>query len=154
MEPLGRMLRRVVNPVSTGLTLWWLGSSRRLVPRPSTAAPQAGTSVGGIATFSSLASPGTWTVPAGRRPGWEWLPEHGAIPNLRTMPRWARVWFRTPFLDRYAYEWMWWHGGWAVLVPADPPPPPDGGVREPRRPLPVEPSGAVHRDLPPSGVSQ
>jgi hypothetical protein len=35
------------------------------------------------------------------------------------MPRWVRLWYRTPFIDRYAYEWMWWHGGWSVLVPAD-----------------------------------
>jgi hypothetical protein len=25
------------------------------------------------------------------------------------------------FLDRYAYDWMWWHGGWNVLVAGEPP---------------------------------
>jgi len=42
-----------------------------------------------------------------------------------------------PFIDRYAYEWMWWHGGWAVLDPGDDPPNGnDGGAgdREPRKP--------------------
>jgi hypothetical protein len=39
----------------------------------------------------------------------------------------------TPLVDRFAYEWMWWHGYWGI--PVDPQnPSPDGGVREPRRP--------------------
>jgi hypothetical protein len=33
------------------------------------------------------------------------------------MPRWVRVWYRVPFIDRYAYVWMWHHGGWDVLPP-------------------------------------
>jgi len=30
----------------------------------------------------------------------------------------------TPFIDRFAYEWMWWRGYWGI--PADQNPPPDG----------------------------
>ncbi|TWP32312.1 hypothetical protein FGL98_24450 [Leekyejoonella antrihumi] len=60
------------------------------------------------------------------------------MPNLHAIPRWARLWYRIPFIDRYAYEWMWWHGGWSVLVPGDSQPlPPTDGVREPRRPTPT-----------------
>ena len=57
------------------------------------------------------------------------------------MPRWGRIWYRTPFIDRYAYEWMWWHAGWSVLVPASEPPPPDSGDREPRTPRQAHPPG-------------
>ncbi len=64
--------------------------------------------------LACVPSPGGWTVPTGRRPGWSWLPEQGARANLRAMPRWVRIWYRLPWLDRYAYSWMWWHGGWAV----------------------------------------
>jgi hypothetical protein len=83
------------------------------------------------------------------RPGWDWLPDHGALPNLRDMPLWVRIWYRTPFIDRYAYEWMWWRGGWSVLVPGQPPPPtePGAGVREPRRPHPTDRSGAVAQEM-------
>ena len=30
------------------------------------------------------------------------------------MPFWLKVWYRTPFLDRGAYVWMWHHGYWWV----------------------------------------
>jgi hypothetical protein len=59
------------------------------------------------------------------------------------MPRWARLWYRTPFIDRYTYEWMWWHGGWSVWAPGDTPPPPDIGVREPRTQMPTDQTGAA-----------
>jgi hypothetical protein len=53
------------------------------------------------------------------------------------MPVWVRIWSMLPVVDRYAYSWMWWHGGWIVPIDdTDPPPPPPAGVREPRRPLP------------------
>lgn len=54
------------------------------------------------------------------------------------MPRLVRLWYHTPFLDRWAYEWMWMRGGWDVEPWLPPDEPPDGGVREPRRPLPPE----------------
>lgn len=137
MPAPGRALRRAVNPISTGLTRWWckIGPLRQVPARPAV------WDVGRYprpASFVGATSPGEWIVPAGRRPGWDWLPEHGAAPNLAAMPRWVRAWYRTPWLDRYAYEWMWWHGGWSVLVPSPPPDPPDGGVHEPRRPLPPD----------------
>lgn len=68
------------------------------------------------------------------------------------MPLWVRLWYMAPLIDRFAYEWMWWHGAWYVYAgPAQPDLPPDpgegpdgegpdGGVRERRRPsgpLPV-----------------
>ena len=141
--PVERRLRHAINLISTGLTTWWLGVGRRQVPPRS--APQSGSSppFRTPRAFFGVPSPGEWVVPDGQRPGWEWLPEHGASPNLRAMPRWVRVWYRIPFIDRYAYEWMWWRGGWAVLVPGEQPPPPDIGVREPRRPLPVVQTGAA-----------
>jgi hypothetical protein len=121
--PVQRWIRRTINPLSTGLTVWWHGAGiRRVPPRPlpidvPSARPR-------LTTYRGVRSPGDWTAPRGLRPGWDWLPEHGAIPRLRAMPRWVRLWYRTPFLDRYAYEWMWWHGGWSVLVPAAPVRPP------------------------------
>jgi hypothetical protein len=121
MGPLERRLRRAINPISTWLTARWLGIGRRQVPpRP---APTWTPISPELHVFRGVPSPGHWVAPAGHRPGWDWLPEHGALPNLRAMPRWVRIWFRTPFIDRYAYEWMWWHGGWSVLVPSDPPAP-------------------------------
>jgi hypothetical protein len=141
MGPIQRRIRQAINPVSTGLTRWWLGIGRRQVPRGRTA---RGTSSLSPRAFRGVPSPGQWIVPTGQRPGWQWLPEYGASPNLRAMPRWVRIWYRTPLIDRYAYEWMWWHGGWDVLVPTDnPEPPPDAGVREPRRPRPAPPAGAA-----------
>ena len=63
------------------------------------------------------------------------------------MPRIVRAWYHTPILDRWAYQWMWMHGGWDV-EPWDPPePPPDSGVREPRRPHPPTDSLRAQRDL-------
>ncbi len=151
MRPFERRLRRTINPVSTGLTGWWLGTRPRQVPpRRVAPPPAAGTTDQGPHTFIGVPSPGHWVAPAAQRPGWDWLPENGALPNLRALPRWVRIWFRTPFIDRYAHAWMWWHGGWAVLVPGDTPPPPDGGVREPRRPSPVDRTGAAQGETEPA----
>lgn len=95
-------------------------------------------------------SPGAWVVPAGQRPGWGWLPEQGALANLRMMPRWVRIWYGLPWIDRYAYSWMWWHGGWAVPVKHSQPPPPASGVREPRRPPPKSPVSTAQLGRPTS----
>jgi hypothetical protein len=119
MGPVQRGIRRAINPISTALTRWWLGMGRRRVPAPAAAGPRPEPTQFRPRAFRGVASPGDWAVPSGLRPGWQWLPEYGAHPNLRAMPRWVRLWYRTPFIDRYAYEWMWWHGGWSVLVPAD-----------------------------------
>ena len=151
MGPVERFVRRALNLISTGLTRWWLGVGLRRVPT-RTGPPSAFPPTGGPRPMVCVPSPGDWVVPAGQRPGWSWLPEQGALPNLRAMPRWVRVWYRTPFIDRYAYAWMWWHGGWAVPVDSEAPePPPDGGVREPRRPLPKAPDGFAYRVEPGSG---
>jgi hypothetical protein len=90
---------------------------------PSSSVP-AGPS---IRVHGAVASPGDWEVPPGARPGGDWLPEPGARPRLRAMPWWVRVWYRTPFLDRCAYQWMWWHGGWGVLTDRTDVPPPAAG---------------------------
>ena len=132
--PVERYVRRKINPLSTGLTSWWHGAGVRRVPERPVPDRQAPPGAPRPRTIFAQPSPGRWTVPPGMRPGWEWLPEHGAWPLLRSMPRWVRVWYRVPFIDRYAYEWMWWHGGWAVLDPGDDPQEEndgDGG-REPR----------------------
>ena len=84
-------------------------------------------------------SPGGWMPPPRSKPGWDWLPPDGGTPDMLGMPRWLRVWYRTPFLDRRAHVYMWQHGYWWVGSPQpDRPEDPDGGagVREPRRPAP------------------
>jgi hypothetical protein len=62
-------------------------------------------------------SPGGWRPPPRSLPGWNWVPPAGAKPRLDIVPRWVRVWYRLPFLDRYAHVWMWWHGAWEVVPP-------------------------------------
>jgi hypothetical protein len=68
-------------------------------------------------------SPGAWQVPAGRKPGWDWLPPAGASARLDRVPRWLRILFWTPLRDRYAHQWMWFRGGWDVD-------PPEGSVAD------------------------
>jgi hypothetical protein len=55
------------------------------------------------------------------------------------MPRWVRIWFLLPFVDRYAHSWMWHRGGWLLQQAAGPSAPPDAGDREPRNPKPPTP---------------
>ena len=142
VSAFGRAIRRVVNPLSTGLTMRWHGAGVRRGPAvpltpPSNdrhAAPyQPPSATAGVCE----ASPGHWIVPAGQRPGWSWLPPQGAIPQLRAVPPWVRVWYRLPLVDRYAYSYMWHHGGWAVLPLAgdDTIPPPAAGQPAPNRPV-------------------
>jgi hypothetical protein len=78
-------------------------------------------------------SPGRWVAPPGTKPGWNWIPDgHGLHPRLSEVPTWVRLWYWTPFVDRWAHVWMWHHGGWSIT----PHPPAGAGVREPRRPRP------------------
>lgn len=65
-------------------------------------------------------SPGGWQPPRDRVPAWNWTPPNGIRPRFDRVPRWVRVWYRTPFIDRYAHAWMWRHGGWDVLPPSRP----------------------------------
>lgn len=47
---------------------------------------------------------GVGTLDAVRLEGWNSIPErYGADFDLRSAPRWLRLWFHTPILDRYAY---------------------------------------------------
>jgi hypothetical protein len=64
-----------------------------------------------------LPSPAGWTPPPGSRPGWEWVPPGGATPRPDLMPRWLKLMYRTPILDRRAHELMWERGGFLVLPP-------------------------------------
>jgi hypothetical protein len=78
----------------------------------------------------SVPSPGGWSAPAKAMPGWRWVPVWGLRSRLDRMPWWVRRWSSVPFLDRYAYVWMWYHGGWDVLPPGvDPEVPSNGAVR-------------------------
>jgi len=65
----------------------------------------------------AMPSPGRWQVPPGVRPAWNWIPPGGIRPRLERVPAWVRLWYRAPVADRYAYGWMWRHGGWDVLPP-------------------------------------
>jgi hypothetical protein len=65
----------------------------------------------------AVPSPGGWVPPPGSRPGWQWAPPDGLVPRLDRVPAWVRLWYRTPFADRYAHAWMWEHGGWDTLPP-------------------------------------
>jgi hypothetical protein len=65
----------------------------------------------------AVPSPGGWRTPATGLAGWSWAPPGGLRPRLDRVPAWVGLWYRTPFVDRYAYAWMWEHGGWDVLPP-------------------------------------
>jgi hypothetical protein len=69
------------------------------------------------AALPRVASPGGWSVPAGVRPAWNWSPPPGIEPRLDRVPLWARLWYGTPLVDRYAHAWLWYHGGWDVIPP-------------------------------------
>src|SRR5690349_24517354 len=86
---------------------------------------------------NGVPSPGGWEAPAATMPGWNWTPPGGLRPRLERVPRWARVSYRLPFIDRYVHVWMWRHGGWDVDAPPDATGPDAAGVREPLRPPPT-----------------
>ncbi len=65
----------------------------------------------------AIPSPGGWAAPSGTLPAWNWLPPEGVVPRVERCPAWVRLWYKTPFADRYAHAWMWHHGGWDVLPP-------------------------------------
>lgn len=89
-------------------------------------------------------SPGGWTVPPGIRPAWNWTPPPGIVSRPDRAPQWARWWYCTPLIDRYAYAWMWWHGAWDVVPPAARAPGRGtAGVRDPRRPVPSSGTSAA-----------
>ena len=92
-------------------------------------------------------SPGAWQPPSGTRPAWDWIPpDHGLEPRLDRVPPWVRIWFRTPFIDRLAYAWMWAHGGWDILPPVEDGPE-ESGAREPLVPKPAPPTLHMMREL-------
>jgi len=71
------------------------------------------------AALPRVASPGGWVAPSGVRPAWNWTPPPGIGLRLDRMPVWARVWYGTPLVDRYAHAWLWHHGGWDVIPPTE-----------------------------------
>lgn len=113
--PLERHIGRMANPFSTALTRWFCGMGHRRQADVRALDVRLSESIYESAEFG-VPSPGL-VVPAGRRPAGRRIPEGRLTPRLHAMPRWVRVWYRTPFIDRYAYSWMWWRGGWDVLVP-------------------------------------
>jgi hypothetical protein len=153
MGPVSRLVRRSLNPLSTGATNRWYGGFR-LAPDPRQRAAARTVPMAahhgepGLRVMHCVSSPGEWAVPVGERPGWSWLPPQGAFARLRSMPGWVRVWSMLPLVDRFAYSWMWWHGGWAVPID-ETEPPSAAGVREPRRPL--SPDARDHTSAPSSG---
>ena len=93
-------------------------------------------------------TPAGWVAPAGTLPAWNWIPAgHGLSPRLDRVPRWVRIWFRTPFIDRYAYVWMWHHGGWDLNSGEAADPGYNAGATLPRSPAPTTPSTSHQRDL-------
>jgi hypothetical protein len=59
-----------------------------------------------------------------RLEGWNQIPEgYGAWFDVASAPLWLRLWFRTPFLDRWAYPRMV-QRGFGFLTP-DPGVPPE-----------------------------
>lgn len=98
-----------------------------------------------MTAFNIEASPGRWDPPPGVRPAWDWTPpEHGLSARLDRVPLWVRVWYSMPLLDRYAYSWMWHHGGWDIVPPLRPGPD-EAGVREPAPPKPSRPTIPLSR---------
>lgn len=76
----------------------------------------AGSGPRSAACSETVPSPGAWQPLPGTRPAWNWIPpEHGLLPRMDRFPWWVRLWYRTPVLDRFAYAWMWDHGGWDVV---------------------------------------
>lgn len=69
------------------------------------------------AALPRVPSPGGWTAPADVRPAWNWTPPPGITPRMDRVPPWVRLWYGTPFADRSAHAWMWYHGGWDVVPP-------------------------------------
>lgn len=151
--------RRLLNPVPTAVTRWcgsrvrrgaqWLTTKGRgLRGRPWPAAEDAS----GAGDDDDNLSPAGWIAPPGVKPAWNWLPpDHGAFVRRDLLPTWVRIWYRLPFIDRYAYVWMWHHGCWE-LTADDPGFDDPAGVREPRRPRPTSPPDAV--GLEPSDLSR
>ena len=133
----------------------WSRRRRRRYPRPKPPRSRrrhnhvaAGRPVAPLTELGRVTSPGGWAAPPGVRPGWNWGPPDGMVPRTDRAPRWVRWWCATPFVDRYAYAWMWWHGAWDVFPPALRGQDGGGtaGVREPRQP--ATPSGAGAAPIP------
>ena len=86
------------------------------------------------------ACPGEWCPPAGCVPAWNWTPPgRGLVARFDRVPVWVHIWYRLPWIDRFAYAWMWRHAGWDIVSTVSPDPRDGSGVREPRRPKPGSP---------------
>ncbi len=96
------------------------GGDRAAAPAEKNAAIRALAIRGQRRQSDAVPSPGGWPAPPGTLPAWDWLPPGGAAPRPTRCPAWVRLWYRTPFADRYAHAWMWRHGGWDVLPPPAP----------------------------------
>jgi hypothetical protein len=63
----------------------------------------------------AVPSPRGWCPPSKVLPAWNWLPPNGLSLRLDRMSWWVNAWYRIPWIDRYAYAYMWNHGGWDTL---------------------------------------
>jgi hypothetical protein len=60
-------------------------------------------------------SPGPWAVPTRKIASLTWAPPGGVVPRLDLVPGWVLRLFYAPFIDRWAFTWMWCHGAFEVL---------------------------------------
>jgi len=74
---------------------------------------------GRVAYVESLRRDGVGTLVAVELEGWNSIPVgYGAQFDLHGAPWWLRVWFHTPFVDRYAYPAVVRRGfGWLSPQP-------------------------------------
>jgi len=80
-----------------------------------------------------------------RLEGWNHVPRgYGATFDIRRAPWWLRAWFRTPFVDRFAYPILVNRGlGWLTVHPGCPAEQQEPVARGWRvRPEPDDPPGA------------
>jgi hypothetical protein len=71
--------------------------------------------------MNEISSPGGWKAPNGTKPGWNWAPPSGAIPNFRKAPMPIRLVEKIPFIDRLVYPWLWQNGFFLVHKPGTKP---------------------------------
>jgi hypothetical protein len=111
---------------------WSWRQPRRKYCRPASMRGVRVQRIGEVPESGRVPSPGGWTVPPGVRPAWNWTPPPGITPRPDRVSLWVRLWYYTPLLDRYAYAWMWRHGGWDVVPraaqPLGPESPPASGA--------------------------
>jgi hypothetical protein len=85
-----------------------------------------------IKDMYEVLSPGGWDSPQGTKPGWNWTPPGGIIPDFKRAPLRARFLESLPYLDRFIYPWMWNHGYFLVHRPGAKPDYSSGAITLPK----------------------